>query len=53
MTQAEFKTRFDIMCYFITKYEKFKQESDKRRAMKQAGIIYTTIGNIIKSLQNH
>jgi hypothetical protein len=53
MTQEEFKTRLEIMCYFIRRYAKFKQESDKRHAMKQAGLIYTAIGNIINSLQNH
>lgn len=41
------------MYYFIMEYRKSKQESDKRRAMKQARLIYTAIGNVINSLQNH
>ena len=53
MTQEEFQTRLDMMCFFIRQYKKHKQESDKRRAMKQAGLIYNAIGNIINSLHNH
>lgn len=53
MTQEVFQTRLDMMCFYIRAYKTHKRESDKKRAMKQAGLIYTAIGNIINSLQNH
>lgn len=53
MTQGEIQTRLDIMFYFISEYRKHKQENDKKRALIQAVLIYTGIGNIINSLKNH
>lgn len=53
MTQEEFQTRLDMMCFYIRVYKKHMRKSDLKRAMKEAGIIYSEIGKIIYSLQNH